>query len=191
MKRYSYLYSIGRDLRVRVRVPPAAEYEYENDGHQREVSKMERFFKLWIRGCNGMESLMKTRRRSYIVHRGAAVIELAVVLPVFGLLVLGTIETCNMIFLQQSLKIAAYEAARVSLIPAADTYDVETTAADILSSRHVNNGSTVVTPANFQSTPYGSFIRIEVSAPCSDNSVFPLKFYGSKILTGTVEMMKE
>jgi len=138
-----------------------------------------------------MKTLVKTSHRSSLVRRGAAVIELAIVLPVFALLVLGTIETCNMIFLQQSLKIAAYEATRVTLIPAADTYDVETAAADILTSRRVNGASTVVTPSKFQSAPYGSFIRVDVSAPCSNNSVFPLKFYGSKKLTGTVEMMRE
>ncbi len=122
---------------------------------------------------------------------GAAVIEFAVVLPVFVLIVLGTIETCNMIFLQQSLKIAAYEAARVTLIPTADDNDVTVAVDDILTSRRVNSYSVTVSPANFSAAVYGTFIRVDVSSPCASNTVFPLRFYGSKTLTGRVEMMKE
>jgi Flp pilus assembly protein TadG len=64
---------------------------------------------------------LKTKCRQ---RNGAAVVELAAVLPVFVLLLMGTIETCNMIFLQQSLKIAAYEGARITIVPATDLADV-------------------------------------------------------------------
>lgn len=131
------------------------------------------------------------RARTARSRNGAAVVEFAIIVPVFMLLVLGTIETCNMIFLQQSLKIAAYEAARVTLIPSAVAADVNTAANDILTSRRVSNGTINVDPVNFRSAPYGTFIKVSVSAPCANNSVFPLRFYGSKALTGTVEMMME
>lgn len=129
--------------------------------------------------------------RSADSRKGAAVIEFAIIIPVFMLLVLGTIETCNMIFLQQSLEIAAYEAARVTLIPSADTADVNTAATQILVPRRVNNATIAVTPVNFRTAAYGTFIKVEVSAPCANNSVFPLRFYGSRTLKGTVEMMME
>ena len=128
----------------------------------------------------------KSRRRS-----GTAVVELAAVLPVFVLLLLGTIETCNMIFLQQSLKIAAYEGARITIVPATDQFDVDTAVSELLAARRVNGATVTVTPSNFQNAPYGSFIRVDVSAPCNSNTSFALRFYGSKTLTGTVEMMKE
>ena len=124
-------------------------------------------------------------------HSGTAVVELAAVLPVFVLLLLGTVETCNMIFLQQSLKIAAYEGARITIVPATDQLDVETAVSELLAARHVSGATVTVTPSNFQSAPYGSFIRVDVSAPCNSNTSFVLRFYGSKTLTGTVEMMKE
>ena len=56
---------------------------------------------------------------------GAAVVELAVVLPVFVVILLGTIETCKMIFIQQSLEIAAYEAVRVAIVPETDFEDID------------------------------------------------------------------
>ena len=130
-------------------------------------------------------------QRRLAKRNGAAVVEFAVVLPVFVTLLLGTIETCNMIFLRQSLEIAAYESARAAIVPGSDDFDINLATTEILTARRIKNGTVTVTPANFQNAAYGSFIRVDVSAPCNSNSVFALRFYGSKILTGTVEMMKE
>ena len=130
-------------------------------------------------------------QRRLAKRNGAAVVEFAVVLPVFVTLLLGTIETCTMIFLQQSLKIAAYESARAAIVPGSDDFDINLATTEILTARRIKNGTVTVTPANFQNAAYGSFIRVDVSAPCNSNSVFALRFYGSKTLTGTVEMMKE
>ena len=131
------------------------------------------------------------RERRICNRKALAVVEFAVILPVFVILLMGTIETCTMIFLQQSLEIAAYESARVAIVPSSDDFDVKLASQEILASRRVLNATVVVTPANFQNAAYGSFIRVDVSAPCSSNSVFALSFYGSKTLKGTVEMMKE
>ena len=43
---------------------------------------------------------------------GAAAVELAVCLPAIVLLILGSIEACTMVFVKQSLHIAAYEGVR-------------------------------------------------------------------------------
>ena len=130
-------------------------------------------------------------RRHLRNRKGAAVVELSVVLPVFILILMGTVETCKMIFLQQSLEIAAYEAARVTIVPSTNITNVNDAANVLLTARRVNGASITVTPANFQDAPYGSFIRVDVSAPCNSNTSFLLRFYSSKTLTGTVEMMKE
>ena len=124
-------------------------------------------------------------------RKGSAVVEFAVMLPVFVLLLLGTIETCNMIFLQQSLEIAAYESARVTIVPGSDILDVNSAASEILNARRIKNTTLVITPTDFQNAAYGSFIKVDALAPCNSNSVFALRFYGSKTLKGTVEMMKE
>lgn len=123
--------------------------------------------------------------------RGAAAVECAIVLPVFVIILLGTIETCSMIFLQQSLKIAAYEGARVALIPKSTTASVEKAANDILNVRRVKGFNVTITPSNFSSQAYGTLIRVDVSAPCNSNSPFVPFFYNAQTLTGSVEMMKE
>lgn len=141
--------------------------------------------------CLILSSTKPIRRRRNPNRIGAAVVELSVVLPVFVLVVMGTIETCKMIFLQQSLEIAAYEAARVTIVPTSQVTEVENAAISLLRARRVNDATITITPSNFQNAPYGSFIRVDVAAPCNSNASFLLRFYNSKTLTGTVEMMKE
>jgi Flp pilus assembly protein TadG len=133
--------------------------------------------------------MLRTRRKH--ARSGAAALEFAIIAPVLLIILLGTIETCSMIFLQQSLTIGAYEAARVSIIPNATTSDVVDAAEKLLDTRKVQGYSITVTPSNFPSAAYGTFIRVEVRAPCNSNSSFSPFFYNSKTLTGSVEMMKE
>lgn len=137
---------------------------------------------------------------------GAAAVELAISLPVLVMLLFGTIETCTMIFLQQSLEIAAYEGARVAILPKVQASDVEATVNQILSARRVNSARVGVTllrysdeqstwenlnQANFQEAPFGTFIRVDVAASCSANAVFNLSFFGGRELTGSAAFMKE
>ncbi|MFY8199332.1 MAG: TadE/TadG family type IV pilus assembly protein [Pirellula staleyi] len=123
--------------------------------------------------------------------RGAAVVEFAIVLPVFVLILMGSIETCSMIFLQQTLEMAAYEGARVAIEPKTTFLNVESAAKQILKPRRIRNSSISVIPSDFQSAPYGTFLRVSVSVPCSSNSVIASRFYSSRTLTANVEMMKE
>ncbi len=132
-----------------------------------------------------MKGLMQQNKR------GAAVVEFAILLPVFVLILFGSIEACSMIFLQQSLEMAAYEGARVAIVPTTKSSDVENAANQILTPRHIQNSSISVTPSDFQSAPYGTFVRVSVSVPCKSNSVIPSSLYSSRTLTGNVEMMKE
>ena len=56
------------------------------------------------------------RKRHYRRRRhGAAATEFAVCLPVLMLLLLGMLEACTMIFLKQSLAVAAYEGGHTAL----------------------------------------------------------------------------
>jgi Flp pilus assembly protein TadG len=63
---------------------------------------------------------MRSRRQSGIPgRRGVAAAEFAVCLPVLVLVVFASIEACSMIFLKESLTVAAYEGSRVALQSAA------------------------------------------------------------------------
>ena len=122
---------------------------------------------------------------------GAAVVELAITLPVFVLILFATIETTTMIFLQQSLEICAYQGARIALIPSSTSAKVNSACATILADRKVKSASVSVSPSNYEAQPYGTLILVRVTAPCNSNSPFSPWFYGGRSLTGEVTLMKE
>jgi hypothetical protein len=117
--------------------------------------------------------------------------ELAVCLPVIVLLVLAMIEACTMIFLKQSLTVAAYEGVRASLEPGAEATDVQAASNAVLADRRVRGGVVTVQPANFDRRAPGSFIEVSVSAPAGSNSVIPGSFFRGRTLSATAVMMKE
>lgn len=120
-----------------------------------------------------------------------AVVELAVCLPVLMLIVIATIESSAMIFLQQSLSIAAYEGTRVSLTTGATNALVEEQVELILDARDVNDYEVSVTPADITSLAAGQWISVEVDAPYGTNSLMGGWLFSQQELTTTVQMMKE
>lgn len=124
-------------------------------------------------------------------RRGVATVELALCLPIIVLLVVGAIEACSMIFLKQSLAIAAYEGARTALIPNATAIQVQAACQQILKDRKVVGATVTVKPLDIAALIPGEMIDVTVSAPCSINTVVPNEFYRGKTLTTSASMMVE
>jgi len=128
----------------------------------------------------------QTQRPARNRHGGICHLPAGLVLILFG-----TIEACSMIYLNQSLKIAAYEGARVSLVPTSNSGNVEAAGNQVLNDRNIQGGTVAVAPSNFDTLPYGTFIAVNVSAPCESNTLFGAIFYAGRDISVTVEMMKE
>jgi len=124
-------------------------------------------------------------------HRGIAVVELAVCLPVLTLIALATIESSAMIFLQQSLSIAAYEGARVALVPGSTDVNARYQTELILEGRDVQGATVRVTPSDIDSALAGTWIQITADAPFADNSLAGGWLFNGHVLSASVEMMKE
>ena len=124
-------------------------------------------------------------------RRGVAATEFAVCLPIVVLLVIGTIEACSMIFLKQSLAIAAYEGARTAIIPGATKAQVEAACNQILVDRKVKGGAVTIKPTDIAALNPGDYVDVTVNAPCTSNSVVPNTFYRGKTLSSTASMMIE
>jgi Flp pilus assembly protein TadG len=136
-------------------------------------------------------SAARSRRRRIMPRKAAAAAELAICLPLMVMLVLGSIETCSMIYLRHSLTIASYEASRVAI-----DFDGTSTAArarcqEILDARAVVDADVDLEPDNVADVPRGQTIAITVSAPCDSNNIIPAWFYGGKTLSHTMTMVKE
>lgn len=138
-----------------------------------------------------MSRARKYSTRHQRSRRAVAVSELAITLPILVLIVLGTIEVCSMIFLQQGLRISAYEGARVALVPGSDSGNVQAACQQVLDDRRISFGSISVQPSNFDQQPYGSIVQVTVTAPCSDNSLFAPFLFTGRTLTGQMQMMIE
>jgi Flp pilus assembly protein TadG len=132
---------------------------------------------------------IRTRRAGR--RTGVAAVEFAVCLPVLVLVIIGSIEACTMVFLKESLTVAAYEGSRAALKPGATDADVIARCEEVLAERSVEGGAVDVTPSNLGGTAAGATIQVSVTAPCEPNGVVPVWFYGDAALTGNSFIMKE
>lgn len=140
-----------------------------------------------IRQNNFRQPATRERRKRF----GVAATELAVCLPVIVLLVVATVEACSMVFVKQSLTVAAYEGVRTALEKGATAADVQATCDQILRDRKIVGGTVVINPANFQTLPPGQYVDVTVSAPCDRNTIVPNGFYRGRNLSATASMMIE
>jgi Flp pilus assembly protein TadG len=104
------------------------------------------------------------------MREGVACIELALVLPVLMILVLGTIEVCQRIFLRQSAVIVAYEGARLAVRSTSSTEEVVARCETMLNQRRVVGGTVSITPDNLLAQPPGTQIQVHITIPWSSNS---------------------
>ena len=132
-------------------------------------------------------------KRSYHARkrRGVAAVEFAVCLPVIVLLVFGSIEASSFIFLKQSLSVAAYEGIREAIRDGASNASAIERAENILNARQVEDFNISILGGDVQTTPRGTAIVIEVSAPTETNSPLAGSFVNNRTLVSRVVMVKE
>lgn len=129
--------------------------------------------------------------RTALPRRGVAAVETAVVLPVVVLILLATFELCQVLFMRNSVLVAAYEGARVAIVPGARAENVEIVVRDILNQRNLQPASITIQPANFQNQPAESLVTVEIQVSARDNSSMPLLFHRNTLVTENATMMLE
>lgn len=137
----------------------------------------------------GLEKLYQICRKNRV---GAAVVELAVVLPLFLLLVLGMIEFGRMIMVQQIITNASREGARRAVLDNATTDEITTAVQQYLANAGIGSATVTVTPNPPSSAGYGEPVSVSVSVPFSEVSWLPAPmFLGGRVLTSTTAMRRE
>ncbi|TWT68195.1 TadE family protein [Crateriforma conspicua] len=134
------------------------------------------------------KSQLATPRRRRNGRRAAAVVELAVCLPLLTLIMLGTIETCNMMFVGQSLKITAYEGARVGVVPTSKAENVEYQCQLLLDAHGVKGYDVSMNPSDPGALGEDDYFQVTVSAPFDSNSLLGGYLFSGKTLTRTVSL---
>ena len=104
------------------------------------------------------------RRRS-----GAVMVEMALTLPIFLLLVFGIIEFGRALMVQQVVTNAAREGARHGVLPGVTTAAAKQKVKDHLAAENLDvpQATITVTPAELSTTKTGTMIMVSVSIPYS------------------------
>ncbi|MCM2369014.1 TadE/TadG family type IV pilus assembly protein [Aporhodopirellula aestuarii] len=135
---------------------------------------------------------MRTGRESN--RKGTALVELAICMPIFFLIVFASIEACNMISMKQIICEAAYEGALVASKPNTTASEVVTRVNTTLASRGVTPADVFVAGADgtaFSGVERGDTVTVTVDAVTDDNAVGPQLFGFAKTLSSSLSAVKQ
>jgi Flp pilus assembly protein TadG len=125
-----------------------------------------------MRGLCANPRARGVRRRK---RKAAAVVELALILPVMLLVVMGVLVIAQLIYFRKSLVIAAAEGVRLAAERTVQADDVEARVSAILTARRIDNVQVDVSPAELMSLTPGSRVTVRVAAPFE---AFGMSFLG-------------
>jgi hypothetical protein len=122
-------------------------------------------------------------------RRGAAAVEFAVSLSVLAMFVFSGVEFFRISILRHNADCAAYEAARVVIVPGALHADAVTAANDYLNRVGVTAATIIVSPNPIQETT--TQIEVQVQVPMNANAWGLPSFIHGKTLVGRSRLMTE
>lgn len=129
-----------------------------------------------------------------ICTRGSVLVEFAIILPIFILLILATIEAGWALYIQSTLADAARQGARVAVTQNVGSNVIVSIIDDIVQSANIPAGqvSVTITPLAISLEPRGTPITIDVSMPYNSASILPAPlFFSTVTLQAQVTMSKE
>ena len=112
-------------------------------------------------------------------RRAVAVTEMAICLPLIALVIFGSIESCNVIFLKQTLVEAAYQGALAGSRPEATEADILQEVNSVLTAREIaGTSSQVIVAAGccYDDLSPGENFTVRVQADVLGNIVGPINF---------------
>jgi Flp pilus assembly protein TadG len=142
-------------------------------------------------GSPKLEKVFRLCRKN---RRGAAVVEFAIVAPVFFLLVFGMIEYGRMVMVQQVLTNASREGARQAVLDGATSSSVQTAVTNYLTGASISGATVAINPPNPSSAGYGQGVTVTVSVPFNQVSWLPTPMFPvnrTKTLAASSVMRRE
>jgi Flp pilus assembly protein TadG len=137
-----------------------------------------------------LEKFCRLCRRN---RRGAAVVEFAIVAPVFFLLVFGMIEYGRLVMVQQILTNASREGARQAVLDGATSTEVKSAVTTYLQNTSITGSTVTLNPTEPSTAGYGEPVTVTVTIPFSKVSWLPQPMFlsGSYTLTASTVMRRE
>ena len=132
-------------------------------------------------------------------RRGAVAVELAFMIPIFLLMVLGIIEFGRNVMVRQVISNAAREGVRQAIIPGATKTQAENATNSYLSKAAISSGNLVVevrdgtgaAVTDLDDIDSHESVQVFVSVPYNDVSWGVMNFLGGSTLQYTAEMRRE
>ena len=113
--------------------------------------------------------------RNHFSNRfGSTTVELAFTLPIFFLLLFGFYELSRINLIVHTAEAAAYEGARVGILPGATNAEVVAATENVLDTIAIKNASVTVNPTNLQNL--SDTVQVTVDLNFGDNSLLVPKF---------------
>jgi Flp pilus assembly protein TadG len=110
-------------------------------------------------------------------RRGATVVEFAIVSPIFFLLLVSSFEFARLNVIRHTADNAAYEAARIAMVPGATAAEAVNEANRIMNIAGARGSNVTVNPANIG--PNTQQITVTVDVPLGQNGWITPRFTGS------------
>lgn len=129
----------------------------------------------------------KTRRRNQ--RRGALTVEFAICAGIFFMTVMAGFEFTRFVFARHSVDQAAYEAARVAIIPGKTSTQIRSQAQVFLNAAGIRNATITITPTTF--TTSTETVTVDISCRFNDNSWIPPTFLRNATIRSTITLDHE
>jgi Flp pilus assembly protein TadG len=125
-------------------------------------------------GLFRLEKVCRTCRKN---RRGAAVVEFAVVAPIFFLLVFGLIEFGRVVMVQQLLTNASREGARLGVLSDSTSSQVQSRVVSYLSGANITIATSNVNVVYASDSSSGESVTVTVSVPFNQVSWLPTPMF--------------
>lgn len=129
---------------------------------------------------NEAQNPARSPRRSRRARRGASAVEFAITAPVFFLFLLAAFEFGWLNVIRHTADNAAYEAARVGIVPGATAADARTEAERIMAIVRARNVQVTINPSTI--TPETKQVTVTVDVPMNSNGLLVPRFTSATTL---------
>ena len=147
---------------------------------------------LYFKGLDTSRRTPNTARIPRTRRLGAAVVEFAVVAPIFFLFVMGIIEYGRMVMVQQVITNASREGARAAILDGSTTANVLSVVNSYLSSASISGAVVAISPNPPSNAADGTPVTVTVTIGFSQVSWLPSPMYlGSTSLQARSVMRRE
>ena len=120
---------------------------------------------------------LRSRKTPESHRSGLAAVEFALCAPLLMILVFGSIEASNAIYLRQAMTIASYEAAQIASSYGGTDAAAIQRANEVLATCNIQGATVTVFPSITPMTKAGSPIQVTIKAPSNSNSIGPAWFF--------------